>query len=138
MNATIEGLNIMNLLVNVEGLNIMMNPNDEARMFSSYKVVKEEAVSITHLQFSDDTLVLGENSWANIRVLQENLIIFVVISSSKVSFNRIMLIVVNVSESWSVEALEVLNCKIIKPHSFLYLGIPIGGDPSRLVCLWVE
>ncbi|AES64976.1 hypothetical protein MTR_2g033950 [Medicago truncatula] len=137
MNATLEGLDIMNLLVNVEGLNIMMNATVEAMMFSGYKVVKEEAVSITHLQFTD-TLVLGENSWANIRVLQENLIIFVVISSSKVSFNRIMLIAVNVSESWSVEALEVLNCKIIKPHSFLYLGIPIGGDPSRLVCLWVE
>jgi len=42
-----------------------------------------------------------------------------------------MLVGVNISESWLTEATSLLNCKMRKV-SFLYLGLPIGGNPRRL------
>jgi len=37
-----------------------------ANLFSSYKVGQTDNVSITHLQFVDDALIVGNKSWANI------------------------------------------------------------------------
>jgi len=52
------------------GLNIMMNATIEAWIFTRYKVGRSDTVSITHLQFTDDTLLLGEKGWANVRTLK--------------------------------------------------------------------
>jgi hypothetical protein len=43
-------------------------------------VEANSAVRISHLQFADDTLIVGEKSWANIRVLKANLMFFELIS----------------------------------------------------------
>ncbi|GAU32087.1 hypothetical protein TSUD_152920 [Trifolium subterraneum] len=59
-------------------------------------------IDISHLQFADDTLLLGVESWANIRAL--------------------------------LEAATVLGCSVGRV-SFMYLGLPIGGDPRR-VSFW--
>ena len=42
-----------------------------------------------------------------------------------------MLVGVNISESWLVEATSILSCKVGKVP-FVYLGLSIGGDPCRL------
>ncbi|PNX90811.1 ribonuclease H [Trifolium pratense] len=42
-----------------------------------------------------------------------------------------MLVGVNIPDSWLVEAAPALCCKVGK-ISFLYLGLPIGGDSRRL------
>ncbi|MCI28551.1 RNA-directed DNA polymerase (Reverse transcriptase), partial [Trifolium medium] len=49
----------------------------------------------------------------------------------KVNFNKSMLVVVNVSDSWLNEVAAALRCKVGKVD-FLYLGHPIGGDSRRL------
>jgi hypothetical protein len=49
----------------------------------------------------------------------------------KVNFNKSMLFGVNVNESWLHEVASVMSCK----HGrlpFLYLGLPIGGDPRKI------
>jgi len=43
-----------------------------------------------------------------------------------------MLVGVNISDYWLNEAAAVLNCKVGKVP-FKNLGLPIGGDPHRLV-----
>jgi len=53
-------------LIAAEGLNIMMNVLVEAGLYSSYKVGANNLDQITHLQFADDTLLIGDRSWANI------------------------------------------------------------------------
>jgi len=88
-----------------------MNALLEVGLFSGYKVgANNNLVSITHLQFVDDTLLIGDQSWANIRALKALLLFH---------------------DSWLAEAASVLNCKLGRAP-FLYLGLPIGGDPRKL------
>ncbi|XP_024640670.1 uncharacterized protein [Medicago truncatula] len=82
-------------------------------------------------QFADDTLLVRVKSWSNVRALKAVLVLFESISGLKVNFNKSMLFGVNVNESWLHEASSVLRCK----HGslpFVYLGLPIGGDPRKL------
>lgn len=79
---------------------------------------------ISHLQFTDDTLILGGKSWAF-------LVLFEAVSSLKVNFHKSLLVGVNISNSWWTEAASVLSCKMGK-MPFLYLGMPIGSNPQRL------
>ncbi|MCI27468.1 RNA-directed DNA polymerase (Reverse transcriptase), partial [Trifolium medium] len=91
-------------------------------------------VSVSHLQFADDTLLLGVKSWANVRALRAVLVLFETMLGLKVNFNKSMLIGINISDSWLSEVASALCCKVGKVH-FLYLGLPIGGDP-RHVGFW--
>ncbi|CAJ2663689.1 unnamed protein product [Trifolium pratense] len=70
-------------------------------------------------------------SWANVRALRAVLVLFETMSGLKVNFNKSMLVGVNISDSWLGEAASALCCKVGK-IPFLYLGLPIGGDPRRL------
>jgi len=45
-------------------------------IFEGYKVGATSTVSVTHLQFADDTLLLGVKSWANTRAMRVILILF--------------------------------------------------------------
>jgi hypothetical protein len=76
-------------------------------------------------------LLLGEKSWANVRALRAVLIIFEAVSGLKVNFHKSLLVGVNVYDSWLTEAASLLNCKVGKVP-FIYLGLPIGGNPRRL------
>jgi hypothetical protein len=87
-------------------------------------------VQLTHLQFADDTLILGENSWSNVRSMRAVLLLFEAASGLKVNFHKSMLTGVNVSYSWLTEAASVMNCRTGK-IPFIYLGLPIGGDMCR-------
>ncbi|XP_024636485.1 uncharacterized protein [Medicago truncatula] len=118
-------------LIAAEGLNVMMKALVEDGLFSSYKVGANNHVFITHLQFDDDTLLIGERSWANIRALKALLLLFEVTSGLKVNFNKSMLVGVNIHDSWLAEAASVINCKLGRVP-FLYLGLLIGGDPQKL------
>jgi len=118
-------------LIAAEGLNVMMNVLVEVGFFSSYKVGANNHVSITHLQFVDDTLLIGDRSGANIRALKVVLLLFEATSDLKVNFHKSMLVGVNIHDSWLAEAASVLNCKLGK-DPFHYLGLPICGDPRKL------
>jgi hypothetical protein len=49
-------------LLAAEGLNVMMKAMVEGNRFSGYSVGGEDAVTMSHLQFADDTLLLGAKS----------------------------------------------------------------------------
>jgi len=89
------------------------------------------ATVVSHLQFANDTLLLGVKSWANVCALRAVLLLFEVMSGLKVNFNKSMMVGVNISESWLVEGTFILNCRVGKVP-FLYVGLSIGGDPRRL------
>jgi hypothetical protein len=118
-------------LLAAEGLGVMMRSMVEGNRFLGYRVGGQEAVTVSHLQFADDTLLLGAKSWANVRALRAVLVLFEMMSGLKVNFHKSMLAGVNISDSWLHEAASALRCKVGK-IPFLYLGLPIGGDPRRL------
>ncbi|GAU49411.1 hypothetical protein TSUD_407260 [Trifolium subterraneum] len=118
-------------LLAAEGLNVLMKTLVENNLFTGYSVGTQAPVSISHLQFADDTLLMGAKSWANVRALRAALVLFELMSGLKVNFNKSMLVGVNISESWLNEAASALHCNVGK-IPFLYLGLSIGGDPRRL------
>jgi hypothetical protein len=78
-------------LLAAEGLNVLMQAMVEGNRFVGYRVGGQEAVSVSHLQFADDTLLLGTKSWANVRALRAVLLLFELMSGLKVNFNKSML-----------------------------------------------
>ncbi|GAU33009.1 hypothetical protein TSUD_358760 [Trifolium subterraneum] len=121
-------------LLAAEGLNVLMSALVRNVSFTLYGVGSHNSVSVSHLQFADDTLLVGVKSWANVRALKAVLILFENISGLKVNFHKSMMFGVNVNNSWLHEAASVMRCK----HGclpFIYLGLPIGGD-SRRIQFW--
>ncbi|PNY13834.1 cysteine-rich receptor-like protein kinase [Trifolium pratense] len=124
-------------LLAAEGLNVMLKTSVNAELFKGYMIgdVPASQICISHLQFADDTLIVGEKSWANIRAIKALLILFELVSGLKVNFHKSMLVGVNVDDNWLFDASYVVNCKIGR-IPFIYLGLPIGGNPRRH-SLWI-
>ncbi|PNY10676.1 cytochrome p450 [Trifolium pratense] len=91
-------------LLAAEGLNVLMEAMVAQNLFTGYSIGERDPISVTHLQFANDTLLLGVN------------------------FNKSMLVEINIPDSWLGEVATALCCKVGKVH-FLYLGLSIGGDP---------
>ncbi|MCI19924.1 RNA-directed DNA polymerase (Reverse transcriptase), partial [Trifolium medium] len=121
-------------LLAAEGLNVMMRALVQSKFFTGYSIGMVSFTDVSHLQFADDTLLLGVKSWANIRTLRDVLVLFEAVSGLKVNFHKSMLVGVNVVESWLLEAAAVVGCSVERVP-FMYLSLPIGGDPRRL-SLW--
>ncbi|GAU24627.1 hypothetical protein TSUD_289900 [Trifolium subterraneum] len=96
-------------LLAAEGLNIIMSALVSNNLFTPYDIGPQNSVEVSHLQFADDTSLVGVKSWANVRALKAVLILFESISGLKVNFNKSMLFGVNVNESWLHEAASVMN-----------------------------
>ena len=118
-------------LLAAEGFHVLMKSLPDINLFNDYKVGGNDPVSVSHLQFADDTLILGEKSWANILAMLAVLILFQDLSGLKVNFWKSLLVGVNVPGFWLAEEAMVLNCKV-DYIPFMYLGLPIGGDVRRL------
>jgi len=97
-------------LLAAEGLNIVMKSVVARNIFEGYKVGTPSSVSVTHLQFADNTLILGLKSWANVWAMRAVLVLFEAMSGLKVNFNKSLLVGVNVSDSWLNEEAFVLHC----------------------------
>jgi len=76
-------------LLAVEGLNILMKSLVENQLFSGYSIGMVNPVMVSHLQFADDTLLLGTKSWSNVRALRFAVVIFEAMSGLKVNFIKV-------------------------------------------------
>jgi len=68
-------------------LNVLMHSLVEAGLFLGYHVGCQNAVQISHLKITDDTLIIGEKSWASVRFIRAMFNLFEDISGLKVNFN---------------------------------------------------
>jgi hypothetical protein len=118
-------------LLAAEGFNVLMSAAVGAHLFKGYGVGPVNEVRLTHLQFADDTLIIGEKSWLNVRSMRAMLLLFEEISGLKVNFHKSMLTGVNISDSRLTEAASVFNCRRGN-IPFVYFGLPIGGDSTKL------
>jgi len=121
-------------LLAAEGFNVLMNAAERADLFRGYGVGQNDEMRLTHLQFADDTIIIGEKSWQNVRTMRALLLLFEGISGLKVNFNKSMLTGVNIPDTWLSEAASVMNCRR-GSIPFVYLGLPISGD-SRKLSFW--
>jgi len=121
-------------LLAAEGFNVLMKEMVGANLFKGYPVGRVGEVTLTHLQFANDTLIIGEKSWLNVCSMRAVLMLFEETSGLKVNFHKSMLTGVNISNSWLITAASIMNCKRGK-LPFVYLDLPIGGD-SRKLSFW--
>jgi len=63
-------------LLAAEGLHVMMKAMVESEIFRGYNVGVANHVVVSHLQFVDDTLLIGDKSWANVCAMQAALVLF--------------------------------------------------------------
>jgi len=115
-------------------INVLMSAVVGVQLFSGYGVGPVGDVRLTHLQFADDTLIIGEKSWLNVCTMRAVLLLFEDVSGLKVNFHKSILTGVNVSDSWLLEAASMMSCRR-GTIPFVYLGLPIGGD-SRKLSFW--
>ncbi|GAU28852.1 hypothetical protein TSUD_21890 [Trifolium subterraneum] len=116
-------------LLVVEGFAGLMRSAVEKNLFKGFRVGSEGLV-VSHLQYADDTLCIGEASMENLWTLKALLRGFELTSGLKVNFWKSCLIGVNVSDHFMTMACRFLNCKQgMVPFS--YLGLPVGANPRR-------
>ncbi|WJX77739.1 beta-amyrin 28-monooxygenase [Trifolium repens] len=120
-------------LLVVEGFGGAMRRAGELNLFKGFKV-RENGPMISHLQYADDTLCIGEASVDNLWTLKAILRGFELASGLRVNFWKSCLLGVNVCGTFLDLARSFLNCKRgVLPFS--YLGLPVGANPRR-VATW--
>jgi hypothetical protein len=115
-------------LLVAEGFAGLMRSAVEKNLFKGFGV--GGGLVISHLQYADDTICLGEASWNNLRCLKAILRGFELCSGLKVNFWKSCLMGINVPLSFMDTACNFLNCKQ-GSIPFSYLGLPVGANPRR-------
>jgi hypothetical protein len=117
-------------LLVAEGLGGLMKRAVDTNRFRGFRVGNSDVV-ISHLQYADDTLCVGEASIDNLWTLKAILRGFEMSSGLKVNYWKSTLMGINVSQDFMMVASTFLNCKI-STIPFVYLGLPVGANPRRL------
>lgn len=112
-----------------EGLNVMLVKIIQMIFFDAYQFGKGE-VKLFHIQYANDTIVVGKRSWKNIWAIKEILQLFELISDLKKNFNKSSLISLNILQSWLEKAAKFLNYKV-DVASFKYLVLPVRCNHQK-------
>ncbi|GJT14415.1 putative RNA-directed DNA polymerase, eukaryota, reverse transcriptase zinc-binding domain protein [Tanacetum coccineum] len=116
-------------IIAVEALNIVILEATNRNIFYGFKVGKDK-VYISHLQFADDALFLGEWSLSNAKNFSRILTCFHLTFGLKVNFNKRKLFGIAVSSLEVNSFASSIGCLASHlPRS--YLGLPIGAKMSR-------
>ncbi|GAU29935.1 hypothetical protein TSUD_360500 [Trifolium subterraneum] len=110
-----------------EGLSSSIRRAEEIGMFKDFKV-RINGLSVSHLQYADDTIFLGEASVENLWTLKTILCCFEMASGLKVNYVKSSVIGVNVSSDFLNLAERFLHCSV-GSIPFTYLELPVGANP---------
>jgi hypothetical protein len=116
-------------LLVVEGLGLLMDRSVTLHFFKPF-IINNSGVAVSHLQYADDTLFIGEACVENLWCVKAILRWFELMSGLKVNFAKSRLFGVELEESFLHGASNFLNCKIGK-LPFIYLGLPVGANPRK-------
>lgn len=116
-------------LLMVEGLSGAIRSAEERNLFTGFRV-GNAGLSVSHLQYADDTLFIGEATVANLWTLKAILRSFELVSGLKVNFTKSSVMGVNVSSDFLGVAERFLHCRV-GSLPFKYLGLPVGADPRK-------
>jgi hypothetical protein len=114
-------------LLVVEGFSGVMREAVSMGLYRGF-AVGGSSVAISHLQYADDTLCIGEASVENLWALKAILRGFEMASGLKVNYWKSGLVGVNVPSAFMDTACMFLNCRQ-GTIPFKYLGLPIGANP---------
>lgn len=120
-------------LLVVEGLSGLVRSTEARGLYHGFKI-GNSGLSISHLQYADDTLFVGEATMANLWDLKTILLCFEFAAGLKVNFSKSYVMEVNVDHEFLGMAEKFLYCRL-GSVPFTYLGLPVGANP-RLEKTW--
>lgn len=112
-----------------EGLYTLFSKAVQHNLFVGFPF-ESKGKLVSHLQYGDNTIIVGVKSWKNVWAIKAMLQLFELVSSLKINCHKSLIVGINVPQSWLEEAASVLHCRF-GALPFKYLGLPIGGDPRR-------
>jgi hypothetical protein len=117
-------------LLVAEGFGGAMKRAGDLGLFKGFNIGGDGPL-ISHLQYADDTLCIGEASVENLWSLKAILRGFERASGLKVNFWKSNIMGVNVVNEFMELASNFLNC-IRGGIPFKYLGLPVGASPRKM------
>ncbi|CAL0325442.1 unnamed protein product [Lupinus luteus] len=117
-------------LIVAEGLAGIMRSAVSKKIFKGYSVDRDEVV-ISHLQYADDTLLIGENSVDNITALKSILKCFEMTSGLRINCHKSSFIGIKPRRGFVQMAVTKLLCSV-GSIPFKFLGIHVGANPRRI------
>ncbi|GKV50472.1 hypothetical protein SLEP1_g57172 [Rubroshorea leprosula] len=116
-------------LMIMEGLNGLVKKAGTEGLLQGIEIGKR-GLTVSLLQFADDTVILGRAASENILMVKAILRWFEIMSGLRINYSKSSIYGLNVKESWVRGAVGTLRCGIgVKPFS--YLGMPIGENPRN-------
>ncbi|XP_058740898.1 uncharacterized protein LOC131613227 [Vicia villosa] len=111
-----------------EGLTGLVRQSIEVGEFGRFDIKGFCWVDI--LQFTDDTLIVGEGTWKHVWAIKMVLRAFELVSGLGNNYHKSKMIGINNRNSFLKAASFFLSCKVGEIN-FYFLGIPIDFDPRK-------
>lgn len=126
-----DPMSLFLFLIVTEGLNGILKKVVAHNKYKGFTFRGEEDVTMSMVQFADDTLFIHEASPQNVVTLKCILRYFELASRLKVNFLKSKLAGLTVSEHTLHSFASFQHCKT-SSVPFTYLGFPVGGNPRRI------
>ncbi|GKV50623.1 hypothetical protein SLEP1_g57323 [Rubroshorea leprosula] len=94
--------------------------------------IGKQGMTMSLLQFADDTIIMGRADAENIRMVKDVLKWFELMSGLRINFRKSSVFGYNVSEKWLRGSAGMLHCGVGRAP-FLYLGLPVD-DITAIEC----
>lgn len=115
-----------------EVMNLMIKKAVSLNLWTGIDASKNGPI-LTHLQFADDTLIFASPDHQSLQNIKMVLILFQLTSGLNINFHKSEILGIHVPDPSLRDLARVLQCKV--GHLPMnYLGLPIGGNTSRLAC----
>ncbi|GJT95634.1 putative reverse transcriptase domain-containing protein, partial [Tanacetum coccineum] len=112
----------------MESLHLSISRVVEAGIFKG--ICLNSSLSLSHLFYADDALIIGEWSSDNMRGIINVLKCFFVSSGLQINIHKSQLLGVGVARPEIEVAASSIGCSIME-NQFRYLGVTLGGNMSR-------
>ncbi|XP_028091071.1 uncharacterized protein LOC114291223 [Camellia sinensis] len=124
-----DPLSLFLFIIAAEGLNLLLA---RAKVLGLCRgsTVGSNDVSVSHLQFANDTIIFREGDIEDISNIKRALRCFEVMSGLRINYHKSIVCGVGFQEDQSKEFARVLNC-LTKKLPFSFLGLPLGANPRK-------
>lgn len=117
-------------LLVVERLSSLMSNVVSLDLFRGFRL-RNSTLVISHLQYADDTILVGEACEQNLWIIKSVLKCFELVSGLKIYYHKSSFMGVNISDAFMRSVADFLNCKVVG-LPFRYLGLPVGANLRKL------
>ncbi|KAL8501989.1 hypothetical protein ACS0TY_021211 [Phlomoides rotata] len=117
-------------LIAAEGLSILLDKASERGLFEA-AFIGRDRVHISHLQYADNTILMGAASEENAWVMRRTLRIMKLLSGLKINLDKCSVMGINIDEGRIQAIAEILGCRV-GSLPFSYLGIRVSSNHRRL------